>query len=281
MLQPPRKSPFSLILLLLCGMCFVATTSGFLSTPSLVRSGSVASQRAPFLLSSELGLQKGWFSSELGLQKGWFVPGNEKEDEGENNGLVTREMLQRDLLTDPQVKRKRGKGQGYKPLDNRDHLPFSVKQITPDPYTRPEVKKQRQHKSKVKRSDLELQFMISRLTVKNDDASTLLGEFQLDKTTTSGDIIVVANKHYRVETARCQYKYAGGQRFVMCRKILEVKEITRSIQEAELKRQFELDRQSSAASPSSSGSSSSSSSTKKKGSTSDDDSSSGTNNCRE
>jgi hypothetical protein len=228
------KSPFSAVLAF---TCLFTPVAAFLSTPSLMRSGCLASRRPPFLQCPELELEL-----ELRLQKGWFVPDNEMEDENqeEDGGLVTREMLNRDLLADPQAKRKKRKGQGYKPLDNRDRLPFSVKQVTPDPYTRPEVKKQRQRqlKSKAKRSDLEHQLLSSRLTVKNDDASTLLGEFQLDKTTTSGDIIVVANRHYRVETARCQYKYVGGHRFVMCRKILEVKEITRSIQEAELERQL-------------------------------------------
>lgn len=243
MVNEKSSSRFLLSLSLWCclwDLRFVTTgrATAFLSTSSSMQSGSAVTQRAPFSL-----------RSALELQKGWFVPDDEREDADDNNdddgdsnnGLVTREMLQRDLLADPQVQRKTRKGQGYKPLDNRDHLPFAVKQITPDPYTRQEVKKQRQHKSKFKRSDLELQLMSSRLTLttNNDDSSTLLGEFQLDKSTTSGDIISLANgKHYRVETARCQYKYAGGQRFVMCRKILEVKEITRSIQEAELERQL-------------------------------------------
>ena len=37
-------------------------------------------------------------------------------------------------------------------------------------------------------------------------------------------------------TARSQFKYAGGKRFVMVRKILEVKEITRIAEEESLKR---------------------------------------------
>jgi hypothetical protein len=73
---------------------------------------------------------------------------------------------------------------------------------------------------------------------KGDNASTLLGEFQLDKSTTSGDVIVVGDREYRVEKARCQYKYAGGRRFVMVRKVLEVKEVTRVFKEEALMRQF-------------------------------------------
>lgn len=200
------------------------------------------------------------FSGALGLQKGWFADENTNgrgNSDGSDEDLVTREMFQRDLLGDPQVRRKRKKkSQGYEPLDNRDHLPFAVKQITPDPYTKAEVKKQRQKQNdegsrksngKRKRSDLDVQLTSSRLKLVqgDNDASTLLGEFPLDKSTTSGDIISLTNSesgrlhYYKVETARCQYKYAGGQRFVMVRKILEVKEVTRAWQEAQLEKQFQ------------------------------------------
>lgn len=200
--------------------------------------------------------------TELGLQKGWFSDENSSNGDGgdyleDTDDLVTREILQRDLLGDPQVRRKRKKkSQGYQPLDNRDHLPFAVKQITPDPYTKAEVKRKRQQQQqknlkstggKRSKSDLDVQLTSSRLKLlqSDDDASTLLGEFQLDKSTTSGDIISLTNSetgrphYYKVETARCQYKYAGGQRFVMVRKILEVKEVTRAWQEAQLEKQFQ------------------------------------------
>lgn len=226
------------------------------------------------------------FRTCLKLQKGWLLPDNHEYENDNREGMaqdvattggsgsgsgappqqpqphesyryVTREMLQRDLLSDPQVKRKqKKKGGGYIPLDNRDHLPYVVKHVTPDPYTKPEMKRSKQGLShrpssssssssnRKKRADLEL--IGSRLSVKNTnkknskDGSTILGEFPLDKSTTSGDIICIADRTYKVETARCQYKYAGGQRFVMVRKILEVKEITRSIQEAQLEKQLAL-----------------------------------------
>mmetsp|Transcript_51175 Transcript_51175/g.55424 ORF Transcript_51175/g.55424 Transcript_51175/m.55424 type:complete len:138 (-) Transcript_51175:39-452(-) len=72
----------------------------------------------------------------------------------------------------------------------------------------------------------------------DDDLTTVIGEFQLDKSTTSGDVIVLGEKEYQVQKARCQYKYAGGQRFVMVRKILEVKEVTRVQNEEALMRRF-------------------------------------------
>lgn len=176
----------------------------------------------------------------LSLQKGWFAPDNDDSDE---DRLVTREMLQRELLEDPQVKRKRknGKGgEGYKPLDNRDSLPFSVRKITPDPYTHPEIKNSKRKTARTKKTDLDHQLTPSRLYQCTDgkDISTLLGDFKLDKSTTSGDIIVIGYREFRVEKARCQYKYVGGQRFVMARKILEVKEVTRVEKEEYIMQQF-------------------------------------------
>jgi hypothetical protein len=209
-------------------------------------------------------------TSLLYLQKSWFTPDtdDDNDDENDEGRLVTREMLHRDLLQDPQVKRKRKNGkQGYQPLDNRDYLPFSVRKVTPDPYTHHDIKQakqtrtdggqqQQQQRHQRKMTDLDHHLTplskkkggvstttASRLVQYNKkdgrDTSTVLGEFQLDKSTTSGDIIVVGNKEYQVQTARCQYKYAGGQRFVMIRKILEVKEVTRVYKEEALFRQYE------------------------------------------
>jgi hypothetical protein len=197
--------------------------------------GFLFPSRKPFVLRST--------GSSLFLQKGWFSPDNNHENEDDEDGLVTREMFQRDLLQDPQVKRKlkNGKGGGgYKPLDNRDHLPFAVKKITPDPYTHPQVKNAKRKTAQTKKTDLDHQLTPSRLYQSGDgkDQSTLLGEFKLDKSTTSGDVIVIGDREFRVETARCLYKYAGGQRFVMARKILEVKEVTRAAKEEYLMRQF-------------------------------------------
>jgi hypothetical protein len=177
----------------------------------------------------------------LFIKPDWFTP-NEGEDE-DNPEMVTREMLHRDLLGDPQVKRKRknGKGEGFKTLDNRDHLPFAVKKITPDPYTHPETKQLQARKTRQKKTDLDHQLTDSRLytTSKKGDSSTLLGEFKLDKSTTSGDVIVIGEKEFEVQKASCQYKYAGGRRFVMIRKVLEVKEVTRVQKEEFLLQQYQ------------------------------------------
>ena len=49
----------------------------------------------------------------------------EYDETNDENTTVTREMQWRDLLQDPQVKRRNSKGGGgYKTMDNRDSLPF-------------------------------------------------------------------------------------------------------------------------------------------------------------
>jgi len=197
-------------------------------------------------------------SFTLYLQKGWLDDESEDDD-----SLVTREDLHRDLLgMEPKVKRKNRKGKGgYKPLDNRDHLPFSVQKKEIDPYkTRFQKEKEQQlnknnKKVRQKTTDLDRHMIAAASTTPsrllqrrskkkkngNDKSDvTVLGEFELDKSTTSGDIICLGDKEYRVETARCQYKYAGGQRFVMVRKILEVKELTRVQNEEALFRQYTI-----------------------------------------
>jgi hypothetical protein len=192
-------------------------------------------------------------SFKLSLQKGWLDNGREDEDD-----LVTREDLHRDMLgMEPKVKRRNRKGKGYKPLDNRDHLSFSVRTKTPDDPYKNRFQKQKEQQLKKNSegirstaTDLDRHMLAtgasttpSRLVQRrsHDDKSmtTVLGEFELEKSTTSGDVIVLGDKEYRVETARCQYKYAGGQRFVMVRKILEVKELTRVESEEALLRQFD------------------------------------------
>ena len=62
------------------------------------------------------------------------------------------------------------------------------------------------------------------------------------RSTSCGDIIEIGDgTQYQVQKARCQYKYAGGKRFVMTRKILEVKEIKRILVEKEVQELFEKD----------------------------------------
>ena len=157
--------------------------------------------------------------SSLNIKPEWFAEDDENhEDDPE---LITREMFQRELLKDPQVRKKNGKyrkgssDSGYKPLDNRDHLPFVVKKTTPDPYTHPEKKAAKAKRVKTKKSDLDQQMASSKLLLtssgKKGDTSTTLGEFKLDKSTTSGDVIILGDREFEVQRARCQYKYAGGQ----------------------------------------------------------------------
>jgi hypothetical protein len=213
------KTPFQQLSLFFLGLLYCVFLSSTVSSFVLPFYSTVAA-------SSTLYLQKGWFAEEQG-------------DENDDDNLVTREVFQRDLLEDPRVKRKRKNGR-YKPLDNRDHLPFAVKKLTPDPYTHPAIKKDRRKSANgTKKSDLDRHLTNSRLFKENDEGSTtLLGEFKLDKSTTSGDLVVIGDREFQVQSARCQYRYAGGKRFVMVRKILEVKEVARVAKEEFIMEQY-------------------------------------------
>merc|ERR1712174_143919 len=148
------------------------------------------------------------------------------------------------------VKRKKRNGSSYRTLDNRDSLPFVVKELTPDPYTKPAQKKleaqknNKRNREKTKkvfrRNDLVGGGIAASMYTKQNDGSLekIIGQFHLDKNTNCGDIVEVGERDFEVLKARCQYKYAGGKTFVMVRKILEVKEISRIAEENYLKRQF-------------------------------------------
>ncbi|KAI2508885.1 hypothetical protein MHU86_5495 [Fragilaria crotonensis] len=162
------------------------------------------------------------------------------------------------------IKKNNPKSKRKPPSDNRDQLPFVVQLITPDPYTRPEVAKERARKNTERDRQQQQQQQMRRNTnsrrssaaatprisaslfettksSSNDDAPTVtaLGEFILDQSTTCGDIVVVGEQSYLVQTAKCQYKYAGGKRFDMVRKILHVKPIRRVQVEAVLQRSLQ------------------------------------------
>lgn len=168
-----------------------------------------------------------------------YAKASDHNESEHNDTPVTRDMFLKDMLEDPKVVRRKKKG--YKVLDNRDSLPFVVKVVTPDPYKRiEEMKKEaeyntRKHKKSPSmggKKDKSVQ-IDSRLYKRKTDGSLdrVIGEFSLDKNTNCGDVIEVGETMYEVQKARCQYKYAGGKRFVMVRKILEVKDVTRVAQE--------------------------------------------------
>jgi hypothetical protein len=177
-----------------------------------------------------------------------------EEHEGDVDGLITREMFLRDGL---EVRRRKKGSKEYKPHDNRDSLPFIVKVKTPDPYTPTDKmlkdaktlseKVSKKNKSKIdsiRRSNLVgmdgkyangiAASIFSRK--KNGELQKILGQFELDKNTSCGDVVEIGESAFEVVKARAQFKYAGGKRFVMVRKILEVKEITRIAEEASLQR---------------------------------------------
>jgi hypothetical protein len=174
----------------------------------------------------------------------------------EDDEVVTKEMFLRDVLQPPaeeeaivKKKRKKGSHKEYKVMDNRDRLPFSITVQTPDPYTHPDVKKKNAVVPKKTRRDA-IEDQIASTVYRTNGASTSsesnsdktwLGEFSLDKYTTTGDSIVLPQSgvEYKVVRHRCLYKYGGGQRFVLVRKILEVKEVGRLLSEQYLQRQWQ------------------------------------------
>lgn len=186
---------------------------------------------------------------------------DEYKSSDDDDDFITNEMFMREMLSEPATRKKKGSKE-YKPHDNRDALPFVVKVKTPDPYTKPgdmlkEARKNSENdsnKSKGPRRTSNLVGMGSKysngiaasISVRKKDGSLykVLGQFQLDKNTNCGDLLQVGEREFEVVTARSQFKYAGGKRFVMVRKILEVKEITRIAEEATLQRLMEKESES-------------------------------------
>lgn len=182
--------------------------------------------------------------------------GNDEEDDQEEDEQerITRDQFYRDLMglsetensndQDEQQQqqqkspKKKGKNQKYgstkRPHDNRDSLPFLVQVMTPPEEPYEQVIKKTKKKSKRKREGK---------ADNNDDddlgiVGETLGEFAFEKNTGSGDKIEIDNQIYLVQRARCQYRYAGAQKFVMVRKILQVKPMQRAMQEDYILRQW-------------------------------------------
>jgi hypothetical protein len=221
-------------------------------------------------LATSSGDNHGQSSNETMVTKEMFLRSSSLEDPSTD---ATTPSPDSDNTPSATVKRKTKKThssqQTYKVLDNRDQLPFAVTVATPDPYTHSDVKnkaaRQRstQHGPKKRAADNNaatnntiassvFNIMdagktntnnnnnnVQHTNTKNEvDSSTWLGDFVLDKYTTTGDYLSVGDQQYKVVRHTCQYKYAGGQRFVMVRKILQVKEVGRLLTEEYLAAQF-------------------------------------------
>ena len=147
--------------------------------------------------------------------------------------LITNEMFMREMLSDPVKRKKKGKGE-YKPHDNRDALPFVVKVKTPDPYTsekdmlkqalKTSSSDEKSSKSKRKTSNLvgmdpKGNGIAASIYSRKKDGTLykVLGSFEFDKDTNCGDLLQVGEREFEVVTARSQFKYAGGKRFIMVR----------------------------------------------------------------
>ena len=163
----------------------------------------------------------------------------DEEEEQDERELIAKEKLFRELMAmdDSEGKSNKQKPKGKqksikKPHDNRDNLPFLVQVLTPprEPYKVAKKKTKKKGKRKRNRGDDD-----------DDDGSVVgetLGEFKFEKNTSSGDKIEIDNQVYLVTRAKCQYRYAGAQKFEMVRKILLVKPVQRAMQEEYILRQF-------------------------------------------
>jgi len=187
-------------------------------------------------------------TTTLFLDKSWFDDDDvnlEDDEDGKIEPIVRR-------------KRKNGTTHGGGYLDDHDILPFSVRKISHDPYQTRYLKEREKQKQKIisdgfndnnnkenKRFTTPSRLIQKRIkkhkngdgSSTNDEFTTVIGEYQLDKSTTSGDVIAIGEMEYQVQSARNQYRYTGG-RFVMMRKILEVKELNRVQTEEALIRQY-------------------------------------------
>ena len=212
---------------------------------------------------------------KIGDAGGWLSDDEEESKKNKHKKKDFAEFLESGE-GEASVKRKKKNGKngykGYEVIGNRDELPFLVSVTTPDPYTPKE--KERIEAKKNTRRDMEKKKhktgggnkksrgkvspkhrlagvdksdgIASSIKIQQNDGSfnKILGSYQLDKTTNCGDLIeiTVGNecREFEVMKARCQYKYAGGRKFVMVRKILEVKERTRKIVEEHLAKSLAL-----------------------------------------
>ena len=156
-------------------------------------------------------------------------------------------------------RKRRGSGRGGEHraprLDDdsyRDSLPFVVAESIPDPYTPPDEMVRAARKNSDANAILQRRGNSRRRRIEDGGISAtvrslrsdgtlkrVLGEFVFDSNTNCGDLLQISDREYEVVSARSQFRYAGGRRFVLVRKVLEVKEITRIAEEASLRRLME------------------------------------------
>lgn len=208
-------------------MAYICPAAGF--SPTLGRPDAVAVASKCNVPSS------GWHYIQSKLHSRPEKLGGDEEEnaEDEEPELMTNEKFYRELMglsgEEKQLSPKRKKKRKQRPHDNRDQLPFLVQVLTPpkEPYKVAPKKK----KSKKKKRE----------SASSEDYGVVgetLGEFRFEKNTNTGDKIEIDNEVYLVQRSKCQYKYAGAQKFVMVRKILQVKPIQRAMQEDYILRQW-------------------------------------------
>jgi hypothetical protein len=235
------RAEIQFYVLLIYGLCFSSSPAVAFISPQCVEIQTSQFRKSYFVHCKMWSSKRGGASDDDVFFEGRDGSNSEIGNEtnsGENNEVHVLK------------KQKSKRSTKYSPSDNRDQLPFLVQVTTPDPYTKPELKKERARQNTEQdrrlrsmnvnnRDESKRPRMMASLLDTSKSQDTLLGEFQLDPSTTCGDIVMVGMQSYLVQKARCQYQYTGGQKFTMVRKILEVKPIQRVQAESQLLKSLE------------------------------------------
>lgn len=171
---------------------------------------------------------------------------NDDNEEDEESDLLENQNLFRGIVGGEETGESKKKSKGKQPKgikrphDSRDDLPFLVQVMTPpddsDLYNQQAMEQKKKRKKLTRKQRRQGIFHED-----EDDGEVVgetLGEYRFEKNTGSGDKIEIDEQVYVVTKARCQYRYAGSQKFEMVRKILQVKPVHRAMQEDYIMRQF-------------------------------------------
>lgn len=178
-----------------------------------------------------------------------YSQSNDDNEEDEEADLIEKQNFFREIMGSDETGESKKKAKGKQPKgikrphDNRDDLPFLVQVMTPpddsDLYNQQVMEQKKKKRKKLTRK--QRRQGIFHEDEDEDDGEIVgetLGEYRFEKNTGSGDKIEIDEQVYVVTKARCQYRYAGAQKFEMVRKILQVKPVQRAMQEDYIMRQF-------------------------------------------
>jgi hypothetical protein len=202
--------------------------------------------------------QKGPKDKDQKVQKGQKVKEYRATLDNRDSLPFAVQVTTPDPYTHPDTKEKLARSntntntnQQVLPNRRRRHDAIEQSSLVSSVYTNNKGGGGNKNKSKNNKSDKDGAAAAAAAAAADEDYTTKLGEFALDKHTATGDLLHVGDVQYKVVRLKCQYKYSGGGRFVMVRKILQVKEVGRLETEESLARLWNQQQQSSSSSTSS------------------------------